>query len=103
MKNGNKVIVYRLSLWIGIPTALIGFYLHRIDYIFADFIIAPGAISALVILILGLIDVLSNNKIKKSEKLMWVCGFIFITFITGLLYFRTFKKRNFIKKACTIV
>lgn len=100
MTNGNKVIAYRLSLWIGIPTALIGFYLHRTDYIFADFIIAPGTISALVILILGLIDVLSNNKIKTSEKLMWVSGFIFFTFIAGILYLQTFKKRNCINEAC---
>jgi len=100
MTNGNKVIVYRLSLWIGIPTALIGWYLQRTNYMLADFIIAPAAICTFVILILGLIDVLSNNKIKTSEKLMWVCGFIFITFITGLLYFKTYKKRNYINKAC---
>ena len=68
MTNGNKIIVYRLSLWIGISTALIGLYLNMTDYIFADFIIAPWAISALVIFILGLIYVLSNNKIKKMRK-----------------------------------
>jgi len=100
MTNGNKVIFYRFSLWIGIPSALIGWYLHSTDYMFADFIIALGAICALVILILGLIDVSSNNKTKTSEKLMWVCGFIFITLITGLLYFKTFKRRNHINKAC---
>lgn len=94
MTNRNKVIVYRCSLWIGIPTALIGWYLLRTDFMFTDFMIAPAAICALVLLILGLIDVSSNNKIKKSEKLMWVCGFIFITFITGLLYFKTFKRQN---------
>lgn len=100
MTNGNKVIAYRLSLWIGIPSILIGFYLQRTDYIFADFIIAPGAISAIVIFILGLIDVLSNNKIKTSEKIMWVSGFLFLTFIAGILYLQTFKKRNLINKAC---
>ena len=99
MTNGNKVIVYRLSLWIGIPAICIGFYLHMTDYIFADFIIAPGAISALVIIILGLIDVFPNNKIKKSEKIMWVSGFLFFTFIAGILYFQRFKKRNCINKA----
>ena len=99
MKNGNKVIAYILSLWIGIPTVLIGFYLHWADYIFADFVIAPGAISALVILILGLFDVLSNNKIKTLEKLMWVSGFLFFTFIAGILYLPTFKKHKYINKA----
>ncbi len=100
MTNKNKVITYRLSLWIGIPTAIIGFYLHMIDYIYADFVIALGTISVLVILIMGLIDVLSNNKTKASEKSMWICGFIFITHLTGLLYFKTYKRRNFINKNC---
>ena len=94
MTNGNKVIAYILSLWIGIPTVLIGFYLHWADYIFADFVIAPGAISALIIFILGLIDVLSNNKIKTSEKLMWVCVFIFFKFFAVIIYLPKFKKNK---------
>jgi len=100
MTNGNKVIVYRLSLWIGISTALIGFYLHRTDFILSDLVIAIGSICALIILIFGLIDIFSNNKIKKTEKIMWVSEFIFLTFIAGILYLRSFKKRNYINKAC---
>ena len=97
MTNENKVIAYRLSLWIGIPTVLLGFYLHRTEYLFADFIMAPGVICTLFILILGLTDVLSNNKIKTSEKLMWVNGFLFFSFIAGILYLQTFKKHNLYK------
>jgi len=68
MTNGNKVIVYKLSLLIGIPSAIIGFYLHRTDFILADLVIAIGAICALIILALGLIDLFSNNKFKNLRN-----------------------------------
>jgi len=76
MINANKVMAYRLSLWIGIPTSLIGFYLHRTDFILSDVVIAIGAICAVIVLALGLIHIFSNNKIKKTEKIMWVSGHI---------------------------
>jgi len=92
MTNRNKVIAYKLSLWIGIPVSIIGFYLHLTHNFLADFMLALGSIGALVIFILGLIDVLSYNTIRTSEKVMWICGFIFITYITGLVYFKNFKR-----------
>lgn len=93
MTNENKVKAYRMSLWIGIPAGIIGSYLRITNNSFlADFLLSLGGISALVNTLLGLIDVLSNNTTKTSEKIMWTSGFFFITLITGLVYFKNYKR-----------
>ncbi len=91
----NKIIIYRLSLWIGIPASIIGFYLKYTDYyISGSLILSVGIICTLIIMAFGLIDTFANKKLNQTEKLMWLVGFIFITLITGIIYFPTFKKRN---------
>ena len=91
----NKTIIYRLSLWIGISASLIGFYLKFTNYFIAgSLILSVGIICTLIIMAFGLIDMFANKKLKQTEKIMWFVGFIFITLITGIVYFPTFKTRN---------
>ena len=90
----KKATIYRLSLWIGICLFLIGFYLTRSENILGDFLLGLGSIFALTILVLGLKDVYSNERINSNERIMWLIGFIFILPIVGILYFPTYRKRN---------
>jgi hypothetical protein len=66
----------------------------RSENTIGNFLLGPGSIFALIILVLGLKDVFSNENIKMNEKMMWLTGFIFILPIAGILYFPTFRQRN---------
>ncbi|MFP5081802.1 PLDc N-terminal domain-containing protein [Pedobacter sp. JCM 36344] len=55
-------------------------------------------ISTLTYIILVLIEIISSDRIKTSEKVMWVAGFLFVNWIAGILYFISRRKyiiRNF--------
>jgi hypothetical protein len=90
----KKVTIYQLSLWIGICFFITGFYLRKSGNNTGDFLFGSGSIFVLIILILGLKDVFSNEKIKLNERIMWLIGFVFILPVAGILYFPTFRKRN---------
>lgn len=89
----KKTTIYRLSLWIYSCSFLIGFYLVWLENSIGDFLLGLGFIFALIIIVIGLKDVFSNERLKLSERLMWLMGFIVITPIAGILYFPTYKKR----------
>ena len=44
-------------------------------------------LSTLIYTILALIEVFSSDRVKPSEKVMWVIGFLVINMIAGILYF----------------
>jgi len=54
--------------------------------------ISAGLIASLGYIILGIRDVFSNQKTNLLTKLMWLIGFIFVPWITGLIYYPVFKK-----------
>lgn len=90
----NNVTIYRLALWIGICLSIFGIYLLSTERSAGDFLLGLGSVFALILLVLGLKDVFTNEKITLNERIMWLTGFIFILPVTGILYFPTFKKRN---------
>lgn len=90
----KKVIIYKLSIWIGITTSILGFYMKFSHYQMASFVLGFTSVCTLIIIVLGLKDVFSNERIRLTERIMWVLGFFFITLIIGLVYFPTFRKRN---------
>lgn len=49
-------------------------------------------ISTLIYTILVLIEVFSSDRIKVSEKVMWLAGFLIMNTVAGILYF--LLKRN---------
>ncbi len=47
----------------------------------------------LVFMVTAIYEVTRSQKINRSEKTMWVVGFIFLTSITGLVYVFSARKR----------
>lgn len=97
MKNEHKVLAYKLSLWIGIPITLIGSFLRINHNLLGDWLLVVGGNGALLIFILGMIDVLSANTTKSTktaEKTMWICGFLFFAYLTGLVYLKNYKQHH---------
>ncbi|WP_396196237.1 PLDc N-terminal domain-containing protein [Flavobacterium sp.] len=60
---------------------------------FSSFFLTISIISSIVFVIIGIYEVNKSEKINKSEKTMWIISFIFMSFITGLLYFIIGRKR----------
>jgi uncharacterized membrane protein len=90
----KKVEIYKLALWLGIITLIVGFYTKISHYPMASFFLGFTSVWALIIIILGLKDVFSNKRINLTERIMWIVGFFFLTYIAGILYYSTFRKRN---------
>jgi hypothetical protein len=90
----NKVTAFKVSLIITIVFNLLGTYFKIAHYPYGNMLIWIGIIASLGFIISGLADVFKNENSRPMEKLMWTVGFIFLSFIAGLLYYPKFKKRN---------
>ena len=89
----NKTTIYGLSLLIYSCCFLIGLYLVWLGCSIGDFLLVLGYVFALIIIVIALKDVFSNETLKASERMMWLTGFIVITPIAGILYYSTYKER----------
>lgn len=90
----NKVTAFKVALIITVIFNLLGTFFKISHYPHGSLLLSISVITSLVFIILGLIDVYKNNNSKPYEKIMWTVGFIFLSWIAGLLYYSKFKKRN---------
>lgn len=58
----------------------------------AEFLLALGLIGGLLFAVLALTEILPA-PIQKTEKVMWVIGFIFLNWITVILYLAVGRNR----------
>ncbi len=86
-----KITIYKTSLIVATLLSLLGSYFKITHYAYGNLILVIGMIISLGFIIPGLADVFGNNRLKSHEKLMWIVGFIFLTWIAGFLYFPKFK------------
>ena len=90
----NKVMFYKWSLIAAMVFIVIGAFVKIMHYPNGAIILSIGLLSSLIFIVLGLIDVYSDKKMEIPVKFMWLIGFIFISWISGILYYPNFKKRN---------
>lgn len=90
----NKVTAFKVALIVTVVFNLLGTFFKISHYPHGSLLISISVITSLVFIILGLIDVYKDNNPKPYEKIMWTVGFIFLSWIAGLLYYSKFKKRN---------
>lgn len=48
---------------------------------------------SLIFIIAAIYEVTQSTKIDRSEKIMWIIGFLFLTTIAGLIYVLSARKR----------
>jgi hypothetical protein len=90
----KKVKLYRISLIICIIFTILGADFKIQHYPYSQLLLGFATISSLGFIIPALIDVFSNEKNKLIAKFAWLICFIFLSWITGLLYFKTYARRN---------
>jgi len=91
MKNVN---FYKISLILCIVLSVTGVVFRIQHYPYGQMLIILGTLSSLGFIIPGLTDVFKNENNKIPAKSAWLVCFIFLSWITGLVYFKTYKKRN---------
>lgn len=90
----NKVTAIKVLLIITIVFYLLGSYFKIARYPYGHTLLWIAIIASLGFRIPGLIDVFKSENSRPMEKTMWTVGFIFLSWIAGLLYYPKFKKRN---------
>lgn len=59
----------------------------------AEILMIISFVVSLGYIVIGIYEVNSSNKIKQSEKVMWIFGFVFISLVAGLVYLLNGRKR----------
>lgn len=52
-----------------------------------------GLISTLIYISIGIYEVNTSTRIRSSEKVMWTIGFITFSFVVGIYYFISGRKK----------
>lgn len=55
------------------------------------------AITSLIYRVIGIVQVAKNKIVSDGEKVLWVLGFIFMGFITAIIFLVLAKKKQFVE------
>ena len=84
--------IYKVSLIISLVFMTIGAILKIMHWPNGNPVLSAGIIASLGYVILGIRDIFSNQKTNLLMKLIWLIGFIFVSWITGLIYYPVFRR-----------
>ncbi len=88
----NRTELFRVSLIVTTVFNLLGVICKIQHFPYGGLLLGLSALASLGFVIPGLADVFDKVKYKLNEKLMWTVGFIFLSWIAGILYWPEFKK-----------
>ncbi|MGK4567611.1 GldL-related protein [Flavobacterium sp. 3HN19-14] len=92
MKTNTFTILkysFSLSLLIVITGAL--FKINHMPA--ANALLTIGLIFTFIYTVAAILEIFNSRRINSTEKLMWLIGFLFFNFITGILYILSARKR----------
>lgn len=89
----NKEKILRSSLFVCIGITILAAWYKIMHKPGADPLILVSLIAGAVFIITAIIEVSRSEKIDRSEKIMWILGFLFLTTIAGLIYVLSARKR----------
>ena len=87
----NKLLVY--SYAVTTLTSFVGAYIKIMHLPGAELLLAIAFFFLVIFIITGFKEIWYSNRIPESEKTMWLIGFFFMSWITGLIYFWIGRKR----------
>ncbi|MBC7866790.1 MAG: hypothetical protein H7X88_04575 [Gloeobacteraceae cyanobacterium ES-bin-316] len=88
-----KEKIIRSSLFLSIAISILAAWFKLMHEPGADIVLFLALIPSLVFIITASSEVSQSHKINRSEKIMWLFGFVFLTVLAGLVYvFRRRKK-----------
>ncbi len=89
--NTSKLLVS--TYLVSVAGFLIGTWAKLTHQPNADTLLLTWMIPTIIFVAMAVMEIFRSEKIQLSEKVMWVVGFIFVNFVTGLLYLLIGRKR----------
>jgi hypothetical protein len=90
----NKVTIYRYSLILSIVASTAGATLKILHYPYSGILLPLGLVLSLIYICIGLYDSFLDKKEPNIIKLMWLVGFVVLSWIVGILYLPKLKKNQ---------
>jgi hypothetical protein len=89
----NKDLLIKITFGISVIGMILWGIVKIMHFQFPiPFVYSIVWISTLIYTVLALLEIFSSDRVRTSEKVMWVIGFLVINTIAGILYF--VLKRN---------
>lgn len=88
MKNAS---FYLISLILALVFSVIGAFLKILHLPGGSEVLIVSMAFTLAFIVIGLMDVF-RTRIRPIEKLMWLTGFLFVSWITGIVYYFVSKR-----------
>jgi predicted membrane channel-forming protein YqfA (hemolysin III family) len=82
-------ISFALSFFI----TIIGALAKIMHWSFSQPLLILGLLSLVVFVVMSIYEIVNSTKIKRSELVMWIVGFLFFAHITGLVYVLSARQR----------
>lgn len=89
----NTGIVVKLSFVAGLILTMVGGWLKIIREPISDSLLLPGLLLTAVFLVTALYEVATSRRIHRSEKALWLMGFLVTGYLAGLFYLLSERKR----------
>ena len=90
MKTG---VILISSFLIGVFGTIIGALLKIMHWQGADLWLIAGVITWAVFIIAAIYEVRTSATITRSEKMLWIVGFVLFGGITGIIYMLAGRKK----------
>jgi hypothetical protein len=83
MRKGK---IIRLSFILASFTILIGAWFKILHYPYANVLLVMGLVAIILSTVLSLHEIHTSQKVNTTEKIVWTLGFLFMNWVTGLIY-----------------
>lgn len=83
----NKFKLYRIFLNFSLAILMIGFFFKLMHWPGGNTIISIAYALSIVYVVIGVVETLQDVNKEMLEKGAWLMGFIYITPITGIVYY----------------
>jgi hypothetical protein len=82
-----------ISFALSFIITIIGALVKIMHWPFSQPLLIIGLLSLAVFVGYSIYEIANSNKIKRSELVMWIIGFLFFSHITGLVYVLSARQR----------
>ena len=95
----NRKTLYKTSLIFTAIISLVGVLFKLQHYPYGNFLLGMSTFTSLGFIIPGLLDVFPNRRFKTHEKLMWTIGFVFLSWVAGILYWSNMRNNKSVHRS----
>ena len=90
----NKYRLYRIFLNFSLAFLMIGFLFRIMHWQGGSAFISIAYVLSIVYVVIGVVETFQDEQKEMLEKGAWLIGFLFLTPITGIVYYFTEIKKK---------